>query len=132
MATMSDVLTPEMITEGTPGFTDARRLEMITDAWELALLIAPCIASPSFSRVGALRSIIRRAVLYDAQTSNGKVVSSQTVGPISQSFAVNKPASVLFSPNQEKSLAALCVSPYSNVLTSLQLGAPEAYIGRRR
>ena len=81
---------------------------MIEDAEAMAVLAAPCITDPEFVNTGAVKAILRTAILRWNDAGSG-AVTQQTVGPYSQTIDTTNIRRGLFWPSEIDQLRNLCV-----------------------
>jgi hypothetical protein len=68
-----------------PDIDPAKAEAMIEDAEAMAALLAPCITDPGFTAAGALKAILRGAVIRWHEAGTG-ALQAQTAGPYSQTY----------------------------------------------
>lgn len=86
--------------------------EMIADAEALAVTVAPCLETPddlSASQVGAVRAILRGAVLRWEQTGTG-AYQAETAGPFSVQYDTRQQRRSMFWPSEIEQLQAICAA----------------------
>lgn len=96
---------------------------MIEDAEAMALLAAPCIASVEFAHGGALRAILRGAVLRWNESGSG-ALQSQTAGIFGQTLDTRQERRGMFWPSEIVALQGLCGSTGGGVYT-VSLAGPD-------
>lgn len=85
---------------------------MIEDAWSMAVLIAPCIDGDGFAHAGAVKAILRGAILrWNEAGAGGRTQVTDTVGPFSHAEAYQQPARrSMFWPSEIEQLKKLCAA----------------------
>jgi len=82
---------------------------MIDDATALAVLAAPCIADVTFADSGAVKAILRGAILRWSEAGTG-ALSAQTAGPFGQTLDTRPDRKGMFWPSEIVQLQSLCTS----------------------
>lgn len=82
---------------------------MIADAESMAVLVAPCINSDGFSNFGAVRAILRGAVLRWNDAGTG-AIQAQTAGPFGQTIDTRQERRGMFWPSDIEQLQNLCAT----------------------
>lgn len=89
----------------------AKSAAMIEDAEAMAALAAPCIADPLFAvdtgLAGALRAVLRGAVLRWNEAGTGAIVQQQA-GPFGQTLDTRQSRRSMFWPSEIEQLRDLC------------------------
>lgn len=108
---MGTFLSFEDVSPLTPSLTREQADIYIEDVEAHARLEAPCIVSDDFAHHGAVRAILRQAVLRWARAGDGSVASEQTtIGPWGKSLTFDTRASGggRLYPTEVQQLRALC------------------------
>ena len=82
---------------------------MIDDAEAMALLVAPCIATPGFAYSAAVKAILRGAVLRWNDTGTGAAQTLQS-GPFAQTLDTRQERRGMFWPSEITQLQGLCAT----------------------
>lgn len=104
---MAVSITIDDLTPFAPNIDEGRAQAMIEDALALAAIVAPCIQEDTFTHTAAARAIIRGAILRWNDAGSG-AITSQTVGPFSQTVDTSQVRRGMFWPSEIKQLQELC------------------------
>lgn len=104
---MAVSITINDLTPFAPTIDEGRAQAMIEDALALAAIVAPCIQDDTFTHTGAARAIIRGAILRWNDAGTG-AITSQAVGPFSQTVDTSQVRRGMFWPSEIKQLQELC------------------------
>lgn len=104
---MAVSLTIDDLTPFAPTIDEGRAQAMIEDALALAAIVAPCTLEDTFTHTAAARAIIRGAILRWNDAGSG-AITSQTVGPFSQTVDTSQVRRGMFWPSEIKQLQELC------------------------
>ena len=85
----------------------AKAQAMIDDAEAMAVLAAPCITAPGFLYSGAVRAVLRGAVLRWNEAGTG-ALQSQTAGPFGQTLDTRQERRGMFWPSEIAQLQSFC------------------------
>ena len=85
----------------------AKAQAMIEDAEAMALLAAPCISASGFVNGGAVKAILRGAVLRWIESGTG-AVQQQSAGPFGQTLDTRQERRGMFWPSEITQLQGLC------------------------
>lgn len=94
---------------------------MIDDAEAMAVLVAPCISADDFAYAGAVRAILRGAVLRWNDAGTG-ALSAQTAGPFGQTLDTRQERRGMFWPSDIEQLQGLCAGTGGSVYTVSMAG----------
>lgn len=101
----------EHLTPFVADLDEAKAREMIDDAIALAIEAAPCLADPAFNKRGAVRAILRGALLRWIESGSGALSSvNETAGPFStvQTFDTRQDRNSMYRPAEINALRRLC------------------------
>ncbi len=98
---------------------------MIDDALALAVRVAPCITTTTFTYELAARAILRGAILRWHDAGSG-AVTQQQVGPFGQSIDTKQTRRGMFWPSEITELQALCGTAATRAFT-IDTTPPGAY-----
>lgn len=101
----------------------AKAEAMIADAEAMALLAAPCISSEGFAHGGAVKAILRGAVLRWNEAGSG-ALQAQNAGPFGQTLDTRQERRGMFWPSEIVSLQGLCVDAQGGTY-SVSLAGPD-------
>lgn len=104
---MSTFLSVRDLTPFNPGIDPEQAAQMIEDVDALAVLVAPCIADPGFQHIGAVRALLRGAVLRWADAGSG-ALASQTAGPFGITLDTRTERRGLLWPSEIAQLQGMC------------------------
>jgi hypothetical protein len=105
-----------------PDIDPAKAEAMIEDAEAMAALLAPCITDPGFTAAGALKAILRGAVIRWHEAGTG-ALQAQTAGPYSQTYDTRQERRGMFLTSEIYALQGLCSSGNQGVYTVSIAGA---------
>ena len=108
---MGTFLDPADLEPFKPGLDPAQAAAMIEDAEAWAIMVAPCITSDTFTQAGAVKAILRSAILRWLDAGSGALASRQQgAGPfqVTQSFDTRQERRGLFWPSDITALQQLC------------------------
>jgi hypothetical protein len=100
-------LTIDDLTPFAPTIDEAKAEAMIEDALATAGMIAPCLLEDTFTHTAAARAIIRGAVIRWHEAGSG-AITSQAVGPFSQTVDTSQVRRGMYWPSEIKQLQDLC------------------------
>ena len=103
----------------------AKAAAMIEDAEAQAAVVAPCITDllDADPKRGAVKAILRRAVLRWHDAGSG-ALSSQQMGPFSQSVDTRQPQRGMFWPSEIEQLQGICSTSSSAFTIDMTGGSP--------
>ncbi|MGI5222487.1 hypothetical protein [Nocardia sp. CA-290969] len=87
----------------------AKAAAMIEDAEAMAKEYAPCITDAEFVKQGAVKAILRGAILRWNDAGSG-AVATQSAGPYAQTYDTRQPRRQLFWPSEIEQLQGLCTT----------------------
>lgn len=99
---------------------------MIEDAEALALLAAPCISAEGFAHGGAVRAILRGAILRWNEAGTG-ALQSQNAGIFGQTLDTRQERRGMFWPSEIVALQNLCASTRGGAYT-VSLAGPDPVV----
>lgn len=103
MSTFLTVLDLEPFATIEPGKAEA----MIEDAEAMAVLAAPCITTEGFAHMGAVKAILRGAVLRWNEAGTG-ALQAQQAGIFGQTLDTRQERRGMFWPSEIVALQSLC------------------------
>lgn len=98
---------------------------MIEDAEAMALLAAPCIGTADFAHAGAVRAILRGAVLRWNEAGSG-ALQAQTAGPFGQTLDTRQERRGMFWPSEIVALQGLCANAQGGTYSTSLAGPDRA------
>jgi hypothetical protein len=101
----------------------AKAVAMIEDAEAMALLAAPCISAEGFAHTGAVRAILRGAVLRWNEAGTG-ALQSQNAGIFGQTLDTRQERRGMFWPSEIVALQGLCANAQGGTY-SVSLAGPD-------
>lgn len=101
----------------------AKAEAMIEDAEAMAVLAAPCITAEDFAYAGAVKAILRGAVLRWNDSGSG-ALQAQTAGPFGQTLDTRQERRGMFWPSEIVALQSFCANAQGGVYTT-SLSGPD-------
>ncbi len=106
---MINFLTVSDLQVFAPDIEPGRAQGMIDDATAIAAVVAPCINGVAFTKVDAVRAILRGAILRWNDAGSG-ALQSEAVGPFGQVYDTRQQRRGMFWPSEITQLQSLCAT----------------------